>query len=109
MSEGPVTVVPVAGVPVTGVPTTGGPETGSPEAVGPSDSPAFDWPGLMRAGLRHLGLSPTDFWALSPVELMLKLGMESGPAVMARSRLEELARAYPDGSDRPRRQGETDE
>lgn len=80
-----------------------------PETAASPDSTAFDWPGLMRAGLRHLGLSPAEFWALSPVELMLMLGMESGPAVMARSRLEELARAYPDGSDRPRRQGETDE
>jgi uncharacterized phage protein (TIGR02216 family) len=75
----------------------------------PPERPAFDWPGLMRAGLRHLGLSPDVFWGLSPVELMLMLGLESGPAAMARSRLEELARAYPDTSNRPARQGESDD
>lgn len=75
----------------------------------PMERPAFDWPGLMRAGIRHLGLSPDVFWGLSPVELMLMLGLESGPTAMARSRLEELARAYPDTRDRVKREGETDE
>lgn len=56
----------------------------------------FDWPGLMRLGLRVLALSPGEFWALTPAELMVKLGREGGPAPMGRSRLEELARAFPD-------------
>ena len=56
----------------------------------------FDWPGLMRAGMHGLGLKPEEFWRLSPVELMLMLGRESGQAPLGRARLEELARAYPD-------------
>lgn len=76
---------------------------------GGSDRPGFDWPAMMRAGLRHLGLRPAEFWALSPVELMLMLGLEAGPKAMARSRLEELARAYPDKTNRPAGQGDRDD
>jgi uncharacterized phage protein (TIGR02216 family) len=57
---------------------------------------ALDWPGLMRAGLRGLGLRPAEFWALTPGELMLMLGLEGGPRALSRDRLEELARLYPD-------------
>ena len=72
-------------------------------------SASFDWPAMMRAGLRHLGLKPAEFWALSPVELMLMLGLEGGPPGMARARLEELARAYPDrAAGRDEAQGESD-
>jgi len=56
----------------------------------------FDWPALMRAGIAGLHLRPADFWALTPVELMLLLGVEGGRAPMGRARLMELARAYPD-------------
>jgi len=56
----------------------------------------FDWAGLMRAGLRGLGLTPAEFWRLTPVELLVMLGVEAGPAPITRARLEELARAYPD-------------
>ncbi|EPX81946.1 rcc01693 family protein [Salipiger mucosus] len=56
----------------------------------------FDWPVLMRAGLRGLGLRPWEFWALTPAELRLMLGQESGAAPMGRSRLEELVAAFPD-------------
>lgn len=56
----------------------------------------FDWPALMRAGIKGLGLRPAEFWALTPVELMLMLGGGSGAAPLSRSRLEELARAFPD-------------
>lgn len=76
---------------------------------GPDDQRAFDWPALMRAGLRHLALRPVEFWALSPIELMVMLGMESGTTAMARTRLEELAQAYPDHSGEPKRQGDYDE
>ncbi len=56
----------------------------------------FDWPALMRLGLVRLGLSPADFWALTPAELVLKLGLEHARAPMGRARLQELARAFPD-------------
>ncbi|WP_372604180.1 rcc01693 family protein [Actibacterium sp.] len=60
----------------------------------------FDWPGLMRAGLLGLRLRPDQFWALTPAELLLMLGHGSGPAPMARDRLNELARAFPDTKER---------
>jgi len=56
----------------------------------------FDWPALMRAGIGGLHLRPAEFWALTPVELMLLLGIESRRAPMGRARLMELARAFPD-------------
>lgn len=56
----------------------------------------FDWAALMRAGMRGAGLSPEAFWRLTPVELLLLLGIEAGAAPLTRARLEELARAYPD-------------
>lgn len=59
-------------------------------------SQRLDWPGLMRAGLRGLGLKPAEFWALTPAELQLMLGRESGAAPLARDRLEEMLMAYPD-------------
>lgn len=59
----------------------------------------MDWPGLMRLGLRELGLSPTEFWALTPAELLVKLGLEASRPGLTRARLNELARAYPDTSD----------
>ncbi len=57
---------------------------------------ALDWPGLMRAGMRGLRLRPAEFWALTPGELLFLLGRDAGEAPMARARLEELARAFPD-------------
>ena len=59
---------------------------------------ALDWPGLMAAGLTRLGLRPAEFWALTPRELMLMLGLGAGRHPMARTRLEELARAFPDAT-----------
>ncbi|MBM9595206.1 rcc01693 family protein [Roseitranquillus sediminis] len=56
----------------------------------------FDWPGLMRAGCRGLGLTPQQFWQLTPVELLILLGRDVGQAPLNRQRLEELARAFPD-------------
>jgi uncharacterized phage protein (TIGR02216 family) len=49
----------------------------------------------MRAGMLGLGLRPAEFWALTPAELRLMLGQAAPPA-MGRSRLEELAAAFPD-------------
>lgn len=59
-------------------------------------APAFDWPALMRLGLRELRLHPRDFWALTPVELMIMAGLDRAPGPLTRARLEELAARYPD-------------
>ena len=59
-------------------------------------SGGLDWPGLMRAGMRGLGLRPEQFWALTPAELALMLGVEAGEPAMTRDRLSELAARYPD-------------
>jgi len=58
----------------------------------------FDWPSLMRAGIKGLGLRPTEFWALSPAELLFLLGRPSHTAPLTRARLAELADLYPDNS-----------
>jgi uncharacterized phage protein (TIGR02216 family) len=55
-----------------------------------------DWSGLLRAGLRGLGLRPAQFWALTPFELMLMLGLDPATPPMGQQRLAELSRAYPD-------------
>lgn len=65
-------------------------------------SAALDWPGLMRVGMgpvRHggLGLQPEQFWALSPAELALMLGIDPGDGVMTRARMAQLLARYPDG------------
>lgn len=57
---------------------------------------ALDWTGLMRVGLRELRLHPDAFWALTPAELALMLGLDRAPAPMSRDRLADLARLYPD-------------
>ncbi|RUS60446.1 phage tail assembly chaperone [Pseudorhodobacter sp. E13] len=57
---------------------------------------AIDWAGLMQVGLHGLGLQPADFWRLTPVELRIKLGAQTGTAPLTRARLEDLARAFPD-------------
>jgi uncharacterized phage protein (TIGR02216 family) len=56
----------------------------------------LDWPGLMRAGLRDLRLHPDQFWALTPAELALMLGLDRARPPMTRARLEELAARYAD-------------
>lgn len=60
---------------------------------------AVDWPALMRAGMRGLGLRPSEFWALTPAELELMLGKPGGVAPLMRGRLDELMQAYPDGQE----------
>lgn len=65
-------------------------------------SPALDWPGLLRAGLRDLRLTPAQFWALTPAELLIMLGRDAQQAPLDRAGLAELARRFPDirkGSD----------
>ena len=56
----------------------------------------IDWAGLMRAGLLGLRLTPEVFWRLSPIELRIMLGAENASAPVTRTRLEELAAAFPD-------------
>ena len=68
-----------------------------------SDAPALDWGGLMRAGLVGLRLAPDAFWALTPAELSLMLGVQGGSPAMGRARFLALADAHPDtpGKDAP--------
>lgn len=57
----------------------------------------LDWPGLMRAGIAGLRMHPSEFWALTPGELALMLGISpDGARGLTRSRLEALVRAFPD-------------
>lgn len=56
----------------------------------------IDWPGLMRVGLQGLGMTPEDFWRLTPVELRMMVGPVTRTPPLTRARLDELARAYPD-------------
>lgn len=58
---------------------------------------ALDFAGMQRAGLAGLGLSPREFWDLTPCELAIMLGLGAGAgALMTRSRLEALAGRFPD-------------
>ena len=56
----------------------------------------FDWPGLLRLACRGLGLRPSEFWALTPFELLILLGREGGAAPLNRHRLMNLAAEFPD-------------
>ncbi|MES2143879.1 MAG: rcc01693 family protein [Pseudomonadota bacterium] len=56
----------------------------------------IDWAGLVRAGLHGLGLAPEVFWRLTPVELRIMLGADLMMPHLTRSRLDELAEAFPD-------------
>ena len=50
----------------------------------------------MQAGLLQLRLQPAAFWALTPAELQMMLGLTSGAAPMARDQLDALLRDFPD-------------
>ncbi|MEO0859910.1 MAG: rcc01693 family protein [Pseudomonadota bacterium] len=56
----------------------------------------FDWPLLMQAGLRGLGLKPSEFWNLTPAELAFLLGEGGGRMPMDRAGLDALAARFPD-------------
>lgn len=60
-----------------------------------SSATGLDWRALMQLGLTGLRLKPDEFWALSPVELRLMVGVD-GAGPMARSGLNDLMAAYPD-------------
>ena len=62
----------------------------------------IDWAGLMRVGLGRreaggLGLTPAEFWRLTPVELRIMLGIGEAEVPVGRARLEALMAAFPDG------------
>jgi len=57
----------------------------------------LDWPGLMRAGLQGLRLRPAEFWALTPAELFMMLGLDEGAGPLDRAGLETLIARFPDG------------
>ena len=50
----------------------------------------------MRLGLRDLRLAPEVFWKLTPVELLVLLGVEAVLPALTRARLDEMVRAHPD-------------
>ena len=56
----------------------------------------FDWPALLRAGLQALRLQPAEFWALTPAELSLLLGLEERIVPMRRAELLALSERHPD-------------
>lgn len=57
----------------------------------------IDWGGLMRLGLHQLRLTPDQFWALTPVELMLMAGISPGVTpTLTRARLDALCAQFPD-------------
>jgi len=60
----------------------------------------MDWTALLKLGLQGLQLHPRDFWALTPVELMLMAGLGDGGAVLDRPRFEALAAEWPDRPDK---------
>lgn len=68
-----------------------------------SASVKFDWPALMRAGIGGLRLQPEQFWALTPAELALMLGVDGGAKPLRRNGLAALMAAFPD-----RTEGETE-
>jgi uncharacterized phage protein (TIGR02216 family) len=58
----------------------------------------FDWAALIRAGFQRLGLTPTQFWALTPAELLMLLGQDTASAPMNRRQLQALAERFPDNA-----------
>jgi len=57
----------------------------------------FNWVELMRLGMLHLQLSPDQFWALTPAELVVMSGADAkAAAVLTRSGLDALMAQYPD-------------
>lgn len=56
----------------------------------------LDWPGMMRAGMRGLRLTPAQFWALTPAELRLMLGVDAATGPLTRDGLAALMATFPD-------------
>ncbi|MBR9863097.1 MAG: phage tail assembly chaperone [Rhodobacteraceae bacterium] len=57
----------------------------------------MDWAGLMALGLGQLRLLPEQFWALTPVELLMMAGVTPGGTPgLSRARLDALCAQFPD-------------
>ena len=55
----------------------------------------------MRLGLFELRLKPSDFWDLTPIELLVMTGQAGGgDAAMNRTRLNALIARFPDKKDK---------
>jgi uncharacterized phage protein (TIGR02216 family) len=56
----------------------------------------FDWPAIMGVAYRQLGLSPAQFWAMTPAEFLILLGPETGAGPLRRGAFEALLARFPD-------------
>lgn len=56
----------------------------------------MDWAGLLRLGLGTLRLRPGEFWAMTPMEFLMCLGLDADRMPLTRTGLEALLRAHPD-------------
>ena len=61
-----------------------------------SSNGAFDWAALMRAAFQRLGMDPERFWRLTPAELVMLLGQDTGTPAMTQDGLAALMAAFPD-------------
>ena len=61
----------------------------------------MEWPALMQAGLCGLGLTPDQFWALTPAELRVMLGADATQRPVLRDGLAALMAAWPDEKGEP--------
>ncbi len=68
--------------------------------TGRSEAGRIDWGALMRAGIGGLRLAPETFWALTPFECALLLGMAAA-APMGRGELAALMARWPDARGGP--------
>jgi uncharacterized phage protein (TIGR02216 family) len=56
----------------------------------------FDWKSLLTIATQQLGLKPSEFWRLTPLEYVAMTTQLGGPRAMTRAGLDALARAFPD-------------
>jgi len=56
----------------------------------------ISWSAWLRLGLVTLRLTPEQFWALTPAELMLMAGMGNAGYSLSRGGFAELSALYPD-------------
>ncbi|MCF6443484.1 phage tail assembly chaperone [Nereida sp. MMG025] len=59
----------------------------------------LDWGALMRVGLGQAGLPPATFWAMTPYEFSLSLGLEPPQTPLRFQGFADLMAAFPDGAD----------
>lgn len=55
----------------------------------------LDWQGLLQTA-SAVGLKPSEFWALTPVEFAFLTGRITGSSPLLRDRLAELSEVFPD-------------